>query len=310
MSQTWIWAVFVIGVMGMLYLDFRCFSGKDREPEIKQALLWSAFWILLSLAFCAGVYFFRGHEQGISFLTGYLVEKALSMDNIFVFILIFQFFHVPPNHQRLVLFWGILLALVLRAIFIVAGVAIINAFHWSIYIMGAFLILIGIKMIFAGDKHPDLSRNPVLGLIRKFVPVGNEYHGHDFFIRNKGVLIATPLFVVFLMIAAMDVVFAIDSIPAILAITTDPFIVFTSNVFAILGLRALFSAIAALAKMFKYLNYGLSFILVFIGAKMLVSDYFHIPVVGTLGIVGSVLMLSVLASLWLPCQKEDPAKIC
>lgn len=305
-SPAVLWSVFAVFVIAMLILDFRCFSGKDREPEIKQALLWSAFWIALSLAFNAGVYFFGGHVQGVNFLTGYLVEKALSMDNIFVFILIFQFFHVPAKYQRGVLFWGIVLALVFRAVFIAAGVAIINTFHWSIYVLGAFLVIVGIKMIFTGDKHPDLARNPILRLVRRFVPVVDEYHGHQFFTRHAGVLAATPLFLVFLMIAAMDVVFAVDSIPAILAITTDPFVVYTSNVFAILGLRALFSAIAALAKMFHYLNFGLSFILVFIGVKMIGSDMVHLPVSLTLGVVLAVLTLSVLASVFWP-KAEKPA---
>lgn len=304
MIHYWLWAAFGVFVIAMLVLDFHCFSGKDREPEIKEALIWTAFWVALSLFFNAGVFFFGSHEQGVNFLTGYLVEKALSMDNIFVFILIFQFFHVPAKYQRAVLFWGIVLALVLRAVFIAAGVAIIQAFHWSIYILGAFLVIVGIKMIFTGEKHPDLSRNPFLKLIRRFVPVIEEYHGHQFFTRQSGALVATPLFAVFLMIASMDLVFAVDSIPAILAITRDPFVVFTSNAFAILGMRALFSALAALTRMFHYLNFGLSFILVFIGVKMLISDLVHVPVVLTLGVVLSVLVLSVLASIaWPKCAQ-------
>ncbi|MBF0123231.1 MAG: TerC/Alx family metal homeostasis membrane protein, partial [Candidatus Omnitrophica bacterium] len=238
------WVFFAVFVLAMLWLDFRLFSGREKEVSIKEALLWSLFWMILALGFNVGVYFFSSHERALNFLTGYLIERALSMDNIFVFLLIFNFFRVPAVYQQVVLFWGILLALVLRCIFIALGVVIINAFHWSIYILGLFLVFVGIKMIFAGNKQEDLSTNPILRVIRKFFPVSDEYHGKKFFALKDGCRVATPLFVVFLMIAAMDIVFAVDSIPAILAITTDPFVVYTSNIFAIFGLRALFSAIS------------------------------------------------------------------
>ena len=300
MNPFLLWVLFIVFVGVMLWLDFRLFSGKEKEVGVKEALLWSAFWLGLALAFNVGVFFFSTPERATNFLTGYLVERALSMDNIFVFLLIFNYFRIPAAHQQIVLFWGILLALVLRVIFITAGVVIINTFHWSIYILGFFLVFVGIKMAFSGEKEEDLSTNSVLGVIKKFFPITDRYNHQKFFLREKGVLLATPLFVVFLMVAAMDVVFAVDSIPAILAITTDPFVVFTSNIFAILGLRALFSAVAALAKMFHYLNYGLSFILAFIGIKMILSDIFHIPVIWVLAVVGSVLLVSVLASVSWP----------
>jgi tellurite resistance protein TerC len=308
MIPLWLWAVFAIGVIIMLVADFRLFSGKERASavSVKEALLWSLFWLVLAFIFNGGVFYLSTHERGVNFLTGYLVERALSMDNIFVFLLIFNYFRVPGPLQQLVLFWGILLALIFRVMFIAAGVVLINTFHWMIYILGLFLVFIGIKMLFTGSKESDLSNNQALQFIRKMVPLTKDYHRKKFFVREPGGLKATPLFVVFLMIAVMDIVFAVDSIPAILAITTDPFVVYTSNIFAILGLRALYSAIAALASIFHYLNVGLSFILVFIGVKMILSDVFHIPVAWTLGIVALVLVASVLASVFLPkLQKSE-----
>ncbi len=306
MASFFLWIIFTALIIAMLVVDFRLFSGKDRSGEVgvKEALLWSLFWLLLALIFNAGIFFFSTHERGVNFLTGYLIERALSMDNIFVFLLIFSYFRVPGSFQQVVLFWGILLALVLRAVFIAAGVVLISVFHWTIYVLGIFLVFIGIKMLFNKDKDEDLSKNRVLQLIRKLVPLTEDYHGKRFFIRELGGNRATPLFVVFLMIAAMDIVFAVDSIPAILAVTTDSFVVYTSNIFAILGLRALFSAIAAMADVFHYLNIGLSFVLAFIGIKMLLSDVIHIPVVLTLGIVGGVLLASVLASIFWPRIKR------
>ena len=300
MAPQLLWIAFFVFIIAMLILDFRLFSGKEKEVGVKEALLWSAFWLGLALVFNVGIFFFSTQERATNFLTGYLVERALSMDNIFVFLLIFNYFRVPQAHQQIVLFWGILLALVLRVLFITVGVVIINAFHWSIYILGIFLVFVGVKMAFSGEKEEDLSANPVLGLIKRVFPITDRYDHQKFFLREKRVLLATPLFVVFLMVAAMDVVFAVDSIPAILAITTDSFVVYTSNIFAILGLRALFSAVAALSRMFHYLNYGLSFILAFIGIKMILSDIFHIPVVWTLAVVGSALLISVFVSAFWP----------
>lgn len=299
------WLIFVVSVLAMLVLDFRLFSGRSHEVGIKEAVAWSIVWVLVALAFNAGVFFFGDHEQGVNFLTGYLVERALSMDNIFVFLLIFNYFRVPARDQQTVLFWGIVLALVFRVIFITAGVAIIHAFHWTIYVLGAFLMFVGIRMFFAGDKEIDLDNNRALKLLRRIVPVTAGYDGSRFVVRAKGCRAFTPLVIVFLMIAVMDIVFAVDSIPAILAITTDPFVVYTSNIFAILGLRALFAVIAGLAEAFRFLNYGLALILVLIGVKMVVADIWHVPVTLTLGTVGAILLFSILASVVIPPREGE-----
>ena len=298
-SSVLLWSAFGFAVAGMLFIDFKLFSGKGKEVGIKEALVWSAVWVGVALLFNMGVMFFD-KERAVNFLTGYLIERALSMDNIFVFILIFNFFRVPSALQQGVLFWGILLALLLRVIFIGAGVILISMFHWTIYVLGAMLVLVGIKMIIVKDDEKDLADSKILKAVKKLFPVMNDYHGNKFFCKKDGVRWATPLFLVFVMVAAMDVVFAVDSIPAILAVTTDPFVVYTSNIFAILGLRALYSAVAALAGIFHYLNVGLCVILVLIGLKMLGSDVVHVPVVWTLGLVGVVLLLSIAASLLFP----------
>ncbi len=296
-SPTLFWVFFSTAVIGMLLIDFKLFSGKGKAVGIKESLVWSVIWIAVALTFNAGIFIFSSHDQGVNFLTGYLIERALSMDNIFVFILIFNFFRVPVVHQQAVLFWGILLALVLRIIFISAGVVLISMFHWTIYVLGLMLILVGLKMLFSKGESQDLADSQVIKCVKKVFPVTDEYHGNKFFVMKGCIRWVTPLFVVFVMVAAMDVVFAVDSIPAILAITTDPFVVFTSNIFAILGLRALYSAVAALTGMFHYLNVGLCVILVFIGAKMLASDFVHIPVVWTLVLVGFILVASIGVSL-------------
>lgn len=304
-SPLLLWTAFGIIVTILLFVDFKLFSGKDKEVGIKEALIWSAVWMGLALLFNLGIMFFD-KERAVNFLTGYLIERALSMDNIFVFILIFNFFRVPSAFQQGVLFWGILLALILRVVFIAAGVVLINMFHWTIYLLGAMLIFVGIKMLVAKDDEKDLSESKILKFVKKLYPLTAEYHGKKFFIQKEGKRWATPLFVVFVMVAAMDVVFAVDSIPAILAITTDPFVVYTSNIFAILGLRALYSAVAALTGMFHYLNVGLCVILVLIGTKMLASDVVHLPVVLTLALVGVVLALSIVASLIFPKKINHP----
>ncbi|MBF0595440.1 MAG: TerC family protein [Candidatus Omnitrophica bacterium] len=295
-SPILLWTGFSVAVLAMLFIDFKLFSGKGKEIGIREALIWSAVWVGAALLFNAGIMMFD-KERAVNFTTGYLIERALSMDNIFVFILIFNFFRVPAIYQQGVLFWGILLALVLRVFFIGAGVILINMFHWTIYLMGAMLLFVGVKMLLHKEDEQNLAESKVLKLVKKLFPVTNDYHEDSFFIKKDGVRWATPLFLVFVMVAAMDIVFAVDSIPAILAVTTDPFVVYTSNIFAILGLRALYSAVAALTGMFVYLNVGLCVILVLIGCKMLASDVVHIPVVWTLGLVGAVLLTSVIASL-------------
>jgi tellurite resistance protein TerC len=271
--------------------------------KIKEALSWTALWITLALLFNLGIYIWRGQETALEFLTGYLVEKALSVDNIFVFLLIFSYFDVPLLYQHKVLFWGILGALVMRAIFIVMGITLIEKVHWIIYIFGGFLILTGIKIALEKDKELRPGRNPVLRIFRRFIPVSEHYENGKFFIRKEGRYLSTPLFISLLVVETTDIVFAVDSIPAILAITLDPFIVYTSNVFAILGLRALYFALAGMMRLFQYLHYGLSAILVFVGVKMLVASIWKIPIGIALGVVAGILLISIGASM--VRQKRD-----
>jgi tellurite resistance protein TerC len=302
--QVLMWGVFNLFVLGMLILDLAVFHRKAHEIRIREALLWSAFWIMLALLFNLGVYYVRGSEDALEFLTGYLLEKSLSVDNIFVFIMIFTYFRVPYAHQHKVLFWGILGALIMRAAFILLGVTLIQKFHWIIYVMGAFLIVTGIKMATQKDEEINPERNPVLRLFRRLMPVTDAYEGDRFFVRRAGRIAATPLFVVVLIVETTDVIFAVDSIPAILAITLDPFIVYTSNVFAILGLRALYFALAGVVRLFHYLPYGLSLILVFVGIKMLLVDIYKIPIGIALGTVAAILAISIIASLLFPPKDE------
>ena len=302
-SQVLLWIAFNIFVLAMLALDLGVFHRKAHVVKIKEALAWSAFWIALALLFNLVVYFWRGPETALEFLTGYLIEKSLSLDNLFVFLLIFSYFRVPPLYQHKILFWGILGALIMRAVFILTGITLIQEFHWVIYIFGGFLILSGIKMGLQKDKEIHPERNPVLRLFRRFMPVTDSYKDNKFFIKRAGRYLATPLFVVLLVIETTDVIFAVDSIPAILGITLDPFIVYTSNVFAILGLRALYFALAGLMRLFHYLHYGLSAILVFVGIKMLLADIYKIPVAIALGVVAGILLISVIASIIRP-RKE------
>jgi tellurite resistance protein TerC len=303
-DQLLLWGIFNLFVVGMLALDLGIFHRKAHEVRIREALFWSTFWIVLSLFFNLGVYFWAGSEKALEFLTGYLLEKSLSVDNIFVFVMIFTYFRVPYVHQHKVLFWGILGALVMRALFIGVGITLIQKFHWVIYIMGGFLILTGIKMATQKGEQINPERNPVLRLIRRFMRVTENYEGGRFFVRRSGQIFATPLFIVVLVVETTDVIFAVDSIPAILAITLDPFIVYTSNVFAILGLRALYFALAGVVRLFHYLPYGLSLILVFVGIKMLLVDIYKIPIGIALGAVAAVIAISVIASILYPPKTE------
>lgn len=297
MNQILPWIAFNIFVLGMLALDLGVFHRKAHEVKIKEALGWTAFWIVLALLFNLGIYLWLGPDSALEFLTGYLIEKALSIDNIFVFLLIFTYFDVPVIYQHKVLFWGILGALIMRAIFIMMGITLIQKFHWIVYIFGALLILTGIKIAFQKDKKIQPERNPVVKIFRRFVPVSGRYEDGKFFAKKEGRHLATPLFIVLLVVETTDVVFAVDSIPAILAITLDPFIVYTSNVFAILGLRALYFALSGMMRLFQYLHYGLSGILVFVGIKMLIASIWKIPVGIALGMVAGILIISVGASL-------------
>jgi tellurite resistance protein TerC len=295
--DVYVWAGFIAFVFLLLAIDLGIFHRKSHEVKIKEALIWSAVWISLALIFNFGVYVFLGEEKALEFLTGYLIEKSLSVDNLFVFIMLFTFFNVQPKYQHKVLFWGILGALIMRAIFIFAGVALISKFHWIIYIFGAFLIFTGIKMLFHKNEEIVPDKNPMVRLFKKFFPVSEQMHGSKFFVKINAKTVATPLFIVLLVVEFTDLIFAVDSIPAILAISNDTFIIFTSNVFAILGLRALYFALAGITKYFHYLKYGLSAILVFVGIKMVIVGFYKIPIVFSLLTILGILLLSVLASL-------------
>jgi len=304
-NQPLLWAAFIIVVAGLLYVDLRAFERRPHVPNLKEALLWAAAWVGLALAFNGGVFLFRGSEKALEFFTGYLIELSLSVDNLFVFLLIFSYFSVPPKYEHRVLFWGILGAILMRGLFIVAGITLINLFHWVIYLFGAFLILSGLKIGFSrGDSsvHPD--KNPFFRLFRKFIPMTSTYVEGRFTVRRGGRLFATPLLAVLFVIETTDIVFALDSVPAILAITTDPFIVYTSNIFAILGLRSFFFALAGVMRLFRFIRYGLAFILVYIGVKMLLSDIHPIPVSVSLLVILCTLALSILASLLIPHRMD------
>ncbi len=305
MDNIYFWIFFNVFVLLLLALDLLVFHRKEHEVKIKEALGWSAFWIALSLGFNVLIYYWKGPAPALEFLTGYLIEKSLSVDNLFVFILIFNYFKVPLKFQHKILFWGILGALVFRAIFIVVGVALIAKFHFIIYFLGAFLVFTGIKMAFQkndDELHPE--QNPFIVWVSQKLPFTKTSDGGKFFTRIDGKIVATPLFLVLIMVETTDIVFAADSIPAILAISKDPFIVYTSNVFALLGLRALYFALAGIMQLFHYLHYGLSVILAFIGFKLLLSDIYHLDMRIALGVVGTILAISVIASLLFP-KKED-----
>ena len=296
------WVLFNLFVLAMLALDLGVFNRKSHTIRIHEAMVWSAVWIALAAIFALVVYFWHGRPASLQFVTGYVIELSLSVDNLFVFLLIFRFFKVSPTHQHKVLFWGIIGALVMRAVFIVVGVGLIGRFHWIVYLFGALLVYSGIKLFFQEETEVHPEKNPILKLFRRWVPITQDYHGDKFFVRLPG-LYATPMFVVLLVVETTDVLFAVDSIPAVLAITRDAFIVYTSNVFAIMGLRSMYFALAGMMEMFRYLHYGLALVLTFVGAKMLASHYFEIPTEYALAAVGGILLISVLASLLHPRPK-------
>ncbi len=304
MEQVVFWTIFNIGILCLLVLDLVVLNRKNEKVSVKSALWWSAFWIGLAAAFNIFIYFWKGKDPAIQFLTGYLIEESLSVDNLFVFMLIFNYFKVPSEHQRKVLFWGIIGALVLRGVFILVGVTLIENFHWTIYILGVFLVITGVKMIVSQDKEVNPEKNPIIDLVNRFMKVTKTYEGDRFFVRKDNILYATPLFIVVLVVETTDVVFAVDSIPAILAVSTDSFIVYTSNVFALLGLRSLYFALAGLMQLFHYINYGLAIILSFIGVKLLISGFYEINMKYALLFVAIVLILSVVASILFP-KKES-----
>ena len=303
-ENIWFWIIFNVFVLAMLALDLGVFHRHDHAVTMKEASIWTVVWISLALLFNLGLYFYAGPEPALQFLTGYLIEKSLSVDNIFVFVMLFSYFQVPVIYQHRVLFWGILGALIMRGILIGVGAFLIAQFHWVIYVFGAFLIFTGIRMGVQKDEHVDVESNAMVNLLRRFMPITQNYHGHDFFVRQAGRLFATPLFVVLLIVETTDLIFALDSIPAIFAVTTDPFLVYTSNVFAILGLRSLYFLLAEVVTKFRFLKIGLSAILIFVGVKMVIVDIYHIPIALSLGVIAAILAISIIASLLLPEQAE------
>jgi len=293
----YVWVGFIAFIVAMLALDLGVLQKRDHEIGIKEAVLWSAFWITLAMLFNVGIYVFDGKEDALSFLTGYVIEKSLSVDNLFVFLMIFTFFKVPKKYQHKVLYWGVFGAIILRAIFIFAGIALIERFEFMIYVFGAFLVFTGIKMAFQGETQIEPEKNIVLRIFKKIFPVTTTYRDGSFFVRENAKLFATPLFIVLLVVESSDLVFAVDSIPAIIAITKNPFIVFTSNIFAILGLRALYFALAGCVDKFYYLRHALSVILTYVGIKMLIVDIYKIPTGRSLLIIVGVLTLAVMLSI-------------
>jgi tellurite resistance protein TerC len=304
-GSVWKWVLFNAFVLAMLALDLGVFHRQKHEIKFKEAAAWSVVWIGLALAFAALMARQRGTGAALQFLTGYIIEESLSVDNLFVFLLLFSYFAVPNRLQHGVLFWGILGAMVFRAIFIVAGVALIERFEAVIYIFGAILVVSGVKMGLEEEKKIRPDQNPVLRLFRKFVSVTPEYEGGKFLVRRDGRTLATPLLLVLVVVETSDLIFAVDSIPAVLAITRDRFIVYTSNIFAILGLRSMYFALKGAMDLFHHLHYGLSAILVFVGAKMLLGHFFEIPIGIALGVVAVLLFLSIVASLVWPRRSED-----
>jgi tellurite resistance protein TerC len=298
------WILFNVFVLVMLALDLGVFNRRAHTVGFREAMIWSVMWVGLATAFAVVLYFWQGRTVSLEFATGYVIELSLSIDNLFVFLVIFRFFRVPGELQHRVLFWGILGALVTRGLFILAGVGLIRRFGWIVYIFGALLVWSGIKLLRQGDAEVDPEKNPVLKLFRRWMPVTDEYVGDKFWVRQPG-LYATPLVVVLLVVETTDILFAVDSIPAVLAITLNAFIVYTSNVFAIMGLRSMYFAVAGLMDYFEYLHYGLSAVLVFIGSKMLLSHYYKIPTHIALATVIGVLLISVAASVMFPKKKTE-----
>ena len=297
------WILFNLFALGMLVVDLRVFHRPGHVVSFREALGWSAMYVALAAGFAAVLYFWQGHQAALEFVTGYVLELSLSVDNLFLFLVIFNYFAVPDEHQHRVLFWGVLGALVMRGIFIGAGVGLISRFHWVLYMFGGLLIVSGIRLLVLGERKVDPGKNPLVKTLRKLIPVTNEYRGGKFFVRNlreNSRLYATPLLVVLLVIETTDVLFAVDSIPAVLAVTLNAFIVYTSNVFAILGLRSMYFAVSGLMKVFRFLHYGLALVLILVGLKMLAADYYRVPIAATLGVVAGVLLSSIAISAAFP----------
>jgi tellurite resistance protein TerC len=305
-DQIWLWVGFNVFVLAMLALDLGVFHRKAHVVSLRESITWTVVWVTLALLFNGGVWHFYGSQKALEFLTGYLIEKSLSVDNVFVFALLFSYFAVPAKYQHKVLFWGILGALIMRAIMIFLGAALIAKFTWIIYVFGGFLVLTGIKMVVKREEEIHPERNPVVKWFKKLMPVTSDYRGDKFFVRENGVRAATPLFVVLLLVEVSDLIFAVDSIPAIFAVTTDPFIVYTSNVFAILGLRSLYFALAGVMDKFHYLKIGLGVVLVFVGVKMLLAHTaYKLDTLVSLAVVAGILAISVVASLLRPARSLE-----
>ena len=304
-TNIWFWVGFIAFVLAMLSLDLGVFNRTPHVVKAREAGAWTAVWVGLALVFAAGLAYFVSHQAALTFLTGYVIEESLSVDNIFVIVLIFQYFAVPAQYQHRVLFWGILGALVMRGLFIGLGAALLARFDWIIYIFGALLVITGVRMAVKQDEEFDGNQNPVVKFIRRFLPLTDGYRGKHFFAHEGGRRFATPLLLVLVLVEATDLIFAIDSIPAIFGITRDPFLVFTSNIFAVLGLRSLFFLLASVVTKFHLLKYGLAVILTFVGTKMLIENWVHIPIMLSLGVVLGVLTASIVASLVWP--RAQPA---
>ena len=301
------WILFNLFALGMLVLDLKVFHRPGHAVGFREAMGWSVMWIALAAAFAAIVYFWQGHQVALEFFTGYVLELSLSVDNLFIFLLVFRYFSVPEEQQHRVLFWGILGALVMRGIFIGAGVGLIHRFHWILYVFGILLVYSGVRVCVMGEHKIDPAKNPLVKLVRRWIPVTEDYQGSRFFVRDmqkQSALYATPLFVVLLVIETTDVLFAVDSIPAVLAVTLNAFIVYTSNVFAIMGLRSMYFGVSGLMKAFRFFHYGLAVILIVVGLKMLTADYFHVGTAATLGTVAGVLFVAVLASVVFPGKPD------
>lgn len=301
-----LWAGFIVFVLAMLAIDLGVFHKKAHEVSLKEAGIWSAVWVALAVVFNVGVYHWFGAERALEFTTGYLIEKALAVDNIFVFVVIFTAFAVPAIYQHRVLFWGVLGALVMRAVFILAGGAFLQRFHWAIYVFGALLAVTGVKLLLQRNQEMQPEKNWLVRWFQKVFPMTPEFHGDRFLVSKNGRRYATPLLLALVAVEVTDLIFAVDSIPAIFAVTSDPFIVFTSNIFAILGLRSLYFLLAGIITKFVYLKVGLSFVLVFVGAKMLLMDVYKVPIAASLGVIAGILALSVLASLLKPPKAGAP----
>jgi tellurite resistance protein TerC len=307
-TSIWFWVGFIAFVLAMLALDLGVFQRKVHEVKPKEAATWTAIWVALAFAFAGGLWFFKGPEPALTFLTGYVIEESLSMDNIFVIVLIFDYFLVPKAYQHRVLFYGILGALLMRGIFIALGTVLLAKFQWIIYVFGGMLIVTGVRMAFKHDESFDADQNPVVKIVRKFVPLTSQYHGKHFFTVENGRRMATPLLLVLVLVEFTDLIFAIDSIPAIFGVTRDPFIVYTSNIFAVMGLRSLYFLLASVIEKFHLLKYGLAIILTFVGVKMIAEAWVHVPILVSLGVILGVLVISILASLKWPAAPQPAAE--